>query len=127
MCDDVYMFWIILEPHCISCLFTSIFLHICFGCRLLSVNMLFGEVMQVEEVYLLHWQRQLSLLDWRRIGDLSLKQSFLSGSCDRSHLSFPLGRALLRSTNKCNKIFIVTSCWFFAVMLFRWQVMHHSS
>jgi len=36
--------------------------------------MLFGEVMQVEEVFLLHWRKLLSLLVWRRTGALSITE-----------------------------------------------------
>jgi hypothetical protein len=33
-------------------------------------------VMQVEEVFLLHWQKLLSLLGWRIIGELSFIKIF---------------------------------------------------
>jgi hypothetical protein len=34
--------------------------------------MQFGKLMQVEELFLLHWQKLPSLLGWRRIGEIFL-------------------------------------------------------
>ena len=42
--------------------------------RLLWVSTLSGEVMRVEEVFSLHWLKLLSLLVWRKTGDLSWLQ-----------------------------------------------------
>lgn len=60
-----------------------------FGCRLLLASMLLQETMPAEEVFLLHWQRPLSLLGWRRIGN-SPSKYFLFGTLllGDLHLSF---------------------------------------
>lgn len=49
-----------------------------FECRLLLASMLLQEMMQAEEVFLLHWQRLLSLLGWRKIGNSPSKYYYLA-------------------------------------------------
>jgi hypothetical protein len=102
-------------------------------------------VMQVEEVFLLHWQKLLSLLDWRRIGDPSsfffkllvvgclmikpesLQMNFRCYICSLSHMTWQNSAC----SSLFTKITFTVSWWplffFFAVTLFTWQVTRHCS